>query len=119
MKLTLFLTLATVAGTASAFRPSSKAPLRQNANKNKVTSDVRPGAPLTKADMVAIRSPFWNAMGSQSKAPAAKIDYVVDRDYTVALTLLCVGIWLTMFHPSEFGVYLMYLSATIQLKNLL
>ena len=109
MKLTLFLTLATATGMVGAFRPSSKAPLRQNANTNKVTPDVRPGAPLTKADMVAIRSPFWNAMGSQSKAPEAKIDYVVDRDYTVALTLLCVGIWLTMFHPSEWCMPFMLL----------
>jgi len=50
--------------------------------------------------MVAIRNPFWSSFGSP-KTPEAKIDYVVDRDYSVALTLILVGIWLTMFHPSD------------------
>jgi NIMA (never in mitosis gene a)-related kinase len=100
----LLCTLAVV-GTAGAFTPQPKTPLTKAVDKNVASShvDVRPGAPLTKAEMVAIRSPFWNAFGGQQPAevPGAKIDYVVDRDYTVALTLILVGIWLTMFHPSD------------------
>lgn len=95
MKLSLLSTLA-IAGTVGAFQGLAK--------NNKVSSspvDVRLGAPLTKADMVAIRSPFGNAFTSHKTPEAARIDYVVDRDYTVALTLMSVGIWLTMFHPSK------------------
>mmetsp|Transcript_30472 Transcript_30472/g.55937 ORF Transcript_30472/g.55937 Transcript_30472/m.55937 type:complete len:129 (-) Transcript_30472:1127-1513(-) len=97
----LLLALLVLTGsTVDAFQPASKAPLRQNA-KNKVSPDSRrtKGAPLTKVDMVAI-NPFLNAFGT-SKTPEAKIDYVVDRDYTVALTLIAVGMWLTLFHPSK------------------
>ena len=94
MKLS-FLFAAALAGTAAAFRPQANAPL---ARTNAASPDVRPGAPLTKAEMVAIRSPFWNALQPEAEA---KVDYIVDRDYTVALTLLCVGIGLAMFPPSE------------------
>jgi len=97
----LLLALLVLTGsTVDAFQPAFKAPLRQNA-KNKVSPDSRrtKGAPLTKVDMVAI-NPFLNAFGT-SKTPEAKIDYVVDRDYTVALTLIAVGMWLTLFHPSD------------------
>lgn len=117
MKLSLIVTLATIV-TAGAFQPSSKTPLAGQHVKNKASSlappDVRPGAPLTKADMVAIRSPFWNAFNSQNSAPEAKIDYVVDRDYTVALTLMLVGIWLTMFHPSD-TLFIDYLGGAFHL----
>ena len=99
MKLSLLFTLI-VAGTASAFQPSAKQPLANN--KAGLSPDVR-APPLTKADMVAIRSPFWNAFSSPAPSTQAKYDFVVDRDYTVALTLLCVGMGLTMFHPSECG----------------
>lgn len=109
MKLSLLSTLA-IAGTVGAFQT----PLAKN---NKVSSspvDVRPGAPLTKADMVAIRSPFGNAFTSHKTPEAARIDYVVDRDYTVALTLMSVGIWLTMFHPSE-SLFIDYLGGAFHL----
>ena len=108
MKLPLTLTLI-VAGTASAFQPSAKKPLAKN--KAGLSPDIRV-PPLTKADMVAIRSPFWNAFGSSK--PEAKYDFVVDRDYTVALTLLCVGIWLTMFHPSD-SLFIDYLGGAFYL----
>eukprot|EP00585_Thalassiosira_rotula_P005154 CAMPEP_0196160544 /NCGR_PEP_ID=MMETSP0910-20130528/46882_1 /TAXON_ID=49265 /ORGANISM="Thalassiosira rotula, Strain GSO102" /LENGTH=337 /DNA_ID=CAMNT_0041425481 /DNA_START=62 /DNA_END=1076 /DNA_ORIENTATION=+ len=106
MKLASLLALLALNGsTVDAFQPASKAPLRQNA-KNKVIAslDSRPskGAPLTEVGMVAI-NPFLNAFGT-SKSPEAKIDYVVDRDYTVALTLIAVGMWLTLFHPSKSNV---------------
>lgn len=97
-KLSLILFSIATRSAVGAFQPQ----LRHNSRNKVVPQDVRPGAPLTKADMVAIRNPFWNAFGSTtSKTPEAKIDYVVDRDYSVALTLIVVGIWLTMFHPSK------------------
>ena len=99
MKFSLIIALA-IANTVGVFQSSSKSPLAHKLKNKVVSQDVRPGAPLTKADMVAIRNPFWNAFGS-TKTPEAKIDYVVDRDYSVALTLILVGIWLTMFHPSK------------------
>lgn len=96
----------TLAGTVGAFQGAPKEPLARKKGKDPaIPADVRPGTPLTKADMVAIRSPFWNALGAD-KSPEAKIDYVVDRDYSVALTLLSVGIWLTLFPPSECGCML-------------
>jgi hypothetical protein len=104
MKLSLTFALA-IAGTVGAFQPSSKSTLTLNSKNKVVTQPVRPGASLTKAAMVAIRNPFWSSFGSP-KTPEAKIDYVVDRDYSVALTLILVGIWLTMFHPSKYGYYL-------------
>ncbi|KAL3796831.1 hypothetical protein ACHAW5_002517 [Stephanodiscus triporus] len=99
MKFWLIIALA-IANTVGAFQSSSKSPLAHKFKNKDVSQDVRPGAPLTRADMVAIRNPFWNTFGSP-KTPEANIDYVVDRDYSVALTLILVGIWLTMFHPSD------------------
>lgn len=110
MKLSLLFTLI-VAGTASAFQPSAKQPLANN--KAGLSPDVR-APPLTKADMVAIRSPFWNAFSSPAPSTQAKYDFVVDRDYTVALTLLCVGMGLTMFHPSD-SLFIDYLGAAFHL----
>lgn len=110
MKLSLLFAL-TLAGTVGAFQPASKAlPLAKN--KNAVSPAIRPGAPLTKADMVAIRNPFGNAFGAPKTG--AKIDYVVERDYTVALTLMAVGIWLTMFHPSD-SLFIDYLGGAFHL----
>jgi len=113
MKLSLLFAVA-LAGTARAFQPAPRTPLAQNAKNKAIIPDVRPGAPLTKADMVAIRSPFWNAFGSAPLSSDAKIDYVVDRDYTVPLTLMCVGIWLTMFHPSD-SLFIDYLGGAFHL----
>ena len=93
MKLSLFLSL-TIAGTACAFQPSSnKAPSIKKSTSR--TQDVKPL-------QVAIRSPFQNVFNSvEAPRPMiSKIDYVVDRDYGVALTLLLVGVWLSLFHPS-------------------
>lgn len=109
MKLSLLLSF-TLAGAVGAFQPSFKAPPAQNA-KN-VSPKIR--SELTKADMVAIRSPFWNSVGSPKTTPEAKYDFVVDRDYTVALTLICVGIWLTMFHPSD-SLFIDYLGGAFHL----
>eukprot|EP00970_Alexandrium_tamarense_P000125 scaffold17_cov194-Alexandrium_tamarense.AAC.4 len=96
----LFLLLATTAvGTTAAFQPSSKTPL--TAQKSSKTSS---SPPLTKNEMVAIRSPFWNAFTTADAKPVAKVDYVVEREYFVPLTLLMVGFWLALFPPSEYDV---------------
>lgn len=90
-----------IAGAVGAFQPTPKAQVKNAKVKKIVSPEVRSGASPTKADMVAIRSPFWHAFDANVPKTEARIDYVVDRDYTVALTLLLVGIWLTMFHPSK------------------
>ena len=92
MKLSLLLSL-TIVGSACAFQPSSnKAPSIKKSTSR--TQDVKL--------QVAIRSPFQNVFNSvEAPRPMiSKIDYVVDRDYSVALTLLLVGEWLSLFHPS-------------------
>lgn len=104
MKLSVIFALA-VAGSASAFQPSFKAPLTKPPSTSTTPDILRLGtnevsAPLTVNEMVAIRNPFWGAF-SVPKEPTieAKIDYVVDRDYTVPLTLIVVGLWLSVFGP--------------------
>ena len=105
MKLGLFISLA-IAGTVGAFQPASKVSVPKNKFVSSQDGYVRStGTPLTKADMVAIRTPFWNIFDGgidTTRSLNNNIDYVVDRDYTVALTLLCVGIGLALFHPSKF-----------------
>jgi NIMA (never in mitosis gene a)-related kinase len=91
-----------MASSVGAFQQQPKAPLTQNAKKQAFYPSPRPGTPLTKADMVAIRSPFWNALNNPKAPLKGTVDYVVDRDYSVALTLICVGLWLTLLHPSEY-----------------
>jgi len=95
MKLSLLLSL-TIVGSACAFQPSSnKAPSIKKKSTSPRTQDVKL--------QVAIRSPFRNVFNSAEAPPRpmiSKIDYVVDRDYSVALTLLLVGVWLSLFHPS-------------------
>lgn len=138
MKLSLFVAIA-VAGTTTtivdAFRPqSSSEPHHLAARRNAPAAAaaagvVSPGSvgsvggvPLTRTDMVAIRGPwdtaFGGVIGRSAKAAAssdeAKIDYVVDRDYNVPLTLLLVGIWLTMFHPSD-SLFIDYLGGAFHL----
>jgi hypothetical protein len=92
MKLLSLLLSLTIAGSACAFQPTSnKAPSIKKSTSR--TQDVKPL-------QVAIRSPFQNVFNSV-EAPRPMIsDYVVDRDYSVALTLLLVGVWLSLFHPS-------------------
>jgi len=114
MRLSLILPLA-IAGAVGAFQPTPKAQVKNAKVKKIVSPEVRSGASPTKADMVAIRSPFWHAFDANvPKTPEARIDYVVDRDYTVALTLLLVGIWLTMFHPSD-SLFIDYLGGAFHL----
>ena len=94
MKLSLLLSL-TIVGSACAFQPSSnKAP-----SIKKSTSRTQEVKPL----QIAISSPFRNVFNSvETPQPMiSKIDYVVERDYSVALILLLVGVWLSLFHPSK------------------
>ena len=51
--------------------------------------------------MVAIRSPFSRGAFYSQDETADDVDFVVDRDFSVASTLLVVGLWLTLFGPSE------------------
>ncbi|KAL7466568.1 hypothetical protein ACHAXS_006872 [Conticribra weissflogii] len=99
MKLSSILVFVFV-GAASAFQPSSKTQV------NRVSSSTSE-PPLTKNEMVAIRSPFWNSFSSEKQAPVAKYDFVVDRDYTVPLTLISVGLWLSLFGPSHTNIDLL------------
>ena len=95
MKLLALLLSLTIVGSAYAFQPSSnKTPSIKKSTSR--TQDVKL--------QVAIRSPFRNVFNSAEAPPRpmiSKIDYVVDRDYGVALTLLLVGVWLSLFHPSK------------------
>ena len=120
MKLGLFISLA-IAGTVGAFQPASKVSVPKNKFVSSQDGYVRStGTPLTKADMVAIRTPFWNIFDGgidTTRSLNNNIDYVVDRDYTVALTLLCVGIGLALFHPSKF-IYLVYVSSAAALHRM-
>ena len=105
MKLIVVLTIAaTISGMASAFTPSSKNKVASS-NKNNVimspNSRDNVGVSTTSNNMVSMSSPFWNMSPSRSAAPAVASKTIVDRDYTVAATLLMVGIMLGLFHPSE------------------
>ena len=104
MKLIVVLTIAaTLAGAANAFTPSSKNKVASS-NEKKVMSPnsrVRVEVATTLNNMVSMSSPFWNTSPSRSAASSSKA--IVDRDYTVAATLLMVGIMLGLFHPSEYS----------------
>lgn len=65
---------------------------------------MQPVGPITRNDMVAIRSPFWHDIVGTSAKGVTSGEYVVDRDYTVALTLIVVGLWLSLFGPSKIPV---------------
>ena len=105
MKFAAIITTSLVAGT-TAFQPTRK----QNHLTKNIGGNVQPVVPpVTRNDMVAIRSPFWDAFSSSNAKSISAGDYVVDRDYTVALTLILVGIWLTMFGPSKKSIVLLYL----------
>jgi hypothetical protein len=95
MKLSSLIIAALATGT-TAFQPTPQKTLQKTTGGNVVQP-----TPITRNDMVAIRSPFWHDIASPSNKGISSGDYIVDRDYTVALTLIVVGIWLTLFGPSE------------------
>lgn len=100
MKFASIIITSLVAGTP-AFQPTPKQ-IFLTKNSGGSVQPVVP--PVTRNDMVAIRSPFWDAFSSSNAKSISAGDYVVDRDYTVALTLILVGIWLTMFGPSDTSI---------------
>ena len=89
--------IAAFATGTTAFQPASKNVLHKSGNSQTIAP------PRTKNEMVAIRSPFWSAFdqASSSVKGISAGDYVVDRDYSIASLLIIVGIWLSMFGPSE------------------
>jgi hypothetical protein len=93
--------LTTFFATAAAFQPSAKKSFQKTGG-----SKVRPVTPpITRNDMVAIRSPAsWNNFSGPSVKGISTGDYVVDRDYTVSFTLIAVGLWLTLFGPSDTNI---------------
>lgn len=105
MKLvSLFLALAG-SGVAAAFlQPTEPPQLRQDLKRGKESKiDFLSGddpSKTTPLHMVAIRSPFWNALDSKEKQLSSD-EFIVDRDFSVAATLMAVGIWLTCFGPSK------------------
>ena len=99
MKLLSPIIITAFATGTTAFQPAAKKALRKSGN-----SQTTAPPSITKNEMVAIRSPFWNAFDQGSSSSVRGIstgDYVVDRDYSVASILIIVGIWLSMFGPSE------------------
>ena len=98
MKILLSPIIIAAFATGTAFQPASKNVLHKSGNSQTIAP------PRTKNEMVAIRSPFWNAFDQASSSSVRGIstgDYVVDRDYSIASLLIIVGIWLSMFGPSE------------------
>ena len=95
MKLFSILVATIVAGS-TAFQPAAKT-AQKSINK---AQSITP--PITRNEMVAT-NPYhdWNAFHSSNVKGISTGDYVVDRDYTVALTLVAVGTWLTFFGPSK------------------
>lgn len=102
--LSLSLALA-CSGVAAAFlQPTEPPQLRQDLKRGKerkigFLSGDNPSK-TSPLHMVAIRSPFWNAFDSKGKELSSD-EFIVDRDFSVATTLMAVGIWLTCFGPSK------------------
>ncbi|KAL7512639.1 hypothetical protein ACHAXN_012699 [Cyclotella atomus] len=94
MKLSTIIIASFLSGSA-AFQPAAKKTLQKSGGS------VQPVGPITRNDMVAIRSPFWHDIVGTSAKGVTSGEYVVDRDYTVALTLIVVGLWLSLFGPSD------------------
>lgn len=103
MRLSIII-IAAFASGSTAFQPAAKKTVQKTASPN--VQSVNP--PITRNDMVAIRSPFWHDIAGPSVKGVTTGDYVVDRDYTVALTLIVVGIWLTLFGPSKIAFLVSY-----------
>lgn len=107
MKLSsLIFALAGSGGAAAFLQPSKSPQLQSNLLRHEEKSNVAflTGEVAPKSfslHMVAIRSPFWPAFDSNDKAVSSD-EFIVDRDFSVATTLMAVGIWLTCFGPSNY-----------------
>ena len=82
-------------GVMAFVQPSQKPQLLLQ--QNYLTGEAAPGS----LRMVAIRNPFWQAFDGNDKELKSD-EFIVDRDFSVASTLLAVGIWLTFFGPSKY-----------------
>ena len=51
---------------------------------------------------VGIRSPYLRVFDRVEAPEKKRVGHVIDRDYTVASVLLCVGLWLGLFGPSAY-----------------
>ena len=109
MNLSLLAALATI-GVATAFRSSNAPQLQPHLQHETNTNNVEffslagaktPNYSSSLHNMVAIRSPFSRGAFYSQDETADDVDFVVDRDFSVASTLLVVGLWLTLFGPSE------------------
>ena len=106
MKLSSLLFAFSAGGGAAAFLQSSNSPQLQHHLQHR-ESNVMVGflTPMPSSlHMVAIRSPFGHAFDSKvEKVSNMKLaeEFIVDRDFSVATTLMAVGIWLTCFGPSK------------------
>lgn len=107
IKMRLFSLILALAGsgvTAAFLQPTEPPQLRKDLQHGKESKiGFFSGDESSKSfplQMVAIRSPFWNAFDSKDKQLSSD-EFIVDRDFSVATTLMAVGIWLTCFGPSK------------------
>lgn len=98
-------TLIAAAGSAGAFlhHPSASHHHAAASSSSLIAEPFGDGRAVTSlgVGIRSIRSPYWQVF-NRAEAPAQNgVGHVIDRDYTVASVLLCVGLWLGLFGPSE------------------
>lgn len=98
MKLSSLLFAISASGGAAFLQPSNS-PQLQHREKINVGLVSQTSSSL---HMVAIRSPFWDTFDNSKGKQVSSEDFVVDRDFSVAATLMAVGIWLTFFGPGNY-----------------
>lgn len=101
--LSLIFGLAASGGAAAFLQPVKSQHLQPYLQHEKHNSGFLKGeiAPNSSSlHMVAIRSPFWHAFDSKEEGRSSE-EFIIDRDFSVATTLMAVGIWLTCFGPSK------------------
>jgi hypothetical protein len=107
MKLSSLLLAFSASGGAAAFlQPSNSPQLQQHLQhrENNVDVGFLTPTPSSSLHMVAIRGPFWHAFDRKVDSKVKTVsseEFIVDRDFSVATTLMAVGIWLTCFGPSK------------------
>ena len=95
-------TLIAAASSAGAFLQHPSASLRHAASSSSLIVEPFGDGRADTSLGVGIRSPYWHVF-NRVEAPAKKgVGQVIDRDYTVASVLICVGLWLGMFGPSAY-----------------
>lgn len=99
-------TLIAAAGSAGAFlhHPSASHHHAAASSSSLIAEPFGDGRAVTSlgVGIRSIRSPYWQVF-NRAEAPAQNgVGHVIDRDYTVASVLLCVGLWLGLFGPSAY-----------------